>query len=203
LPLSENESLQEKVYVIQANGRSGTGFVLDGGSILTCDHVAGDADDVEYFTYNNFCLATRKHANLRADWRSSENSYDVALIPIARTQETHENTFKLAPVGYEVKTGDKYKIVGFPQYTAGSPPHIMSVEVTNVKEVDGVVNAYVAQKMVGGYSGSPVVNENGYIVGIVQRGTESYRTGDDLAGYTFLPIQELRKCIKSFLNSSV
>jgi V8-like Glu-specific endopeptidase len=96
-----------------------------------------------------------------------------------------------------VTVGSTYRVIGFRNYSAGQRPHITSVSVTKIEhDKYGVLNAFVDRKLVGGDSGSPVINGRNELVGIVLRGTHSLATSDDWTGYVFLPIAEIQRFIK-------
>ncbi len=203
IPITSIERLQPRVFVIESGGRQGTGFVLNGEWLLTCSHVVmEDPVPTHYFTHANYTRALQKITKPHEAWRSAVEEYDLIALPInTRDQDLLNKSFELPPADFEVAVGMSLRVVGFPAYEPGAPPHTMTVEVTALRLNGGHLNAYVAQKMVGGFSGSPVLNEDDQVVGVVQRGTDNFQTGDNSVGYTFLPIQELRECLKKFTEN--
>ncbi len=202
LSVTDIERLQHRVFVVESGANRGTGFIMDDKWLVTCSHVAKQAPvDTEYFTYNNFARATRMRERPSESFRSDIDEYDMIAFPVdTRRQALAGKSFESLPEGVEVAAGENLKILGFPAYAPGTPPHMMTVEVTVLRENNGILNAYVDKKMIGGFSGSPVLNSSNQVVGIVQRGTDSLQTGDDSIGYTFLPIQEMRKYFRKYLD---
>lgn len=200
IPITEIEKLLPKVFVIESMGKQGTGFIVNKEWLLTCSHVvANDPVISDYFIHTDYHRATRKKVRPHEEWRSPEEEYDIIALPFnTRDSTLTDKSFDLAPPNFEVEAGMRFRIVGFPAYEPGSPPHTMTIEVTALRRNGKYIHAYVSQKMIGGYSGCPVLNEKNQVVGIVQRGTATYQSGDNSIGYTFLPIQEMRKYLAMF-----
>jgi RNA-directed DNA polymerase len=199
LPVTEIEELYSKTFVIKSGSQYGTGFILDQKWLITCDHVVS-SDDIDYFIHTDSMPILHKHAHADANSRSPETAFDLIAFPsISADLKTSAKSFQSAPASEEVIVGEECKIVGFPAYQLGSIPSIMRVEVTKLqRDKYNILEAYVDKKLVSGSSGSPVLNKKNQVIGIVRKGTLNSSTGDDSIGYSFLPIQEMRRCLEQF-----
>jgi len=199
LPIDAIEQLLSKVFVICSGMQQGTGFILDNRWLISCDHVI-DGERAEYFNHNDFDRSSRKTIDTNTRLRSSVDKYDVIAIPLNPSDSYIKGkSLELAPAVEDVTIGKQYKVLGFPNYSSGSTPHMITVEVNGFRpDKNDIRNAYVNSRLRGGLSGSPVLNEKYQVVGIVQRGADSPDENDNTVGNTFLPIQELRKVLEEF-----
>lgn len=198
LPESDIEELSNKIFVVKSGSKYGTGFILDEKWLITSAHTVV-ANEVKFFNHTRSAvpidyLTTHK----KEDWYSPKNDYDIAALPIKNEIIQKDNVLKLASSTESVVVGDAYRIVGFPNYFLGATPAMMDVKVIQItKNSHGVYDAYVDGNLVQGNSGGPVLNSRNEVVGVVRTGTVSQQNPQGL-GSTFLPIQELRKCLEEF-----
>lgn len=197
LPVDAIEQLYSKVFIVESGKSQGTGFILDGKWLITCNHVA-EMNELHYFTWDNSLPITHSILDVEDSRRSEVDKFDlIAITPKTADLDNSATSFESAPATETVSTGKRYRIIGFPGYVQGWKPNSMSIEVTQVqRDKYGVLNAYVDKKMIGGYSGGPVIDDSSRVVGMVRRGTSTRATGDDNVGYTFMPIEEIKRCIK-------
>lgn len=194
------EELNSKVFIVQSGVQQGTGFILDNKWLVTCSHVA-ETDEIRYYTYENSSMPMlHRRLSVDSSHRSPvDGGYDLVVTPINNSDTFYNGkSFESPAEDVRVNVGMIGRAVGFPAYIPGAAPNIMTIEVTGLRDDKyGIQSAYVDKKLISGFSGSPVISDQNNIIGIVQRGTKNLQTGDDSAGYTFLPIQEIR----NFLNS--
>jgi len=202
LPLEEIQDLMGRVFVVESGSRQATGFILNERFMVTCRHTmeveAGGQfpkpveRELAFFAFNDFPEPLKRHAGVDESYTSHE--FDVALIDVAGRDKTPEKSLYCADPNEPLKVGvaEAYKVVGFPAYTSGSAPHIMPIAITGSRKNQyGVEEVYVDKKMVGGLSGAPVLNVRNQVVGMAIRGTSTRATGDDSAGYIFIPLKEI------------
>lgn len=194
IPVSEIEKLHKKVYVIKSGNDQGTGFVLNNKWFLTCGHVVStESSDNVYFPYDKWSPFDHKRFVTVEQSLSPVDDFDmVALNFDEKDQAMLDSSFELAPESFQVEENMEFRVVGFPGYRSGFKPHILTVKVAAINQNGTYRHAYVDKKMSGGLSGSPVIDDNNRVVGIVQRGETSSSLDN-----TFLPVQELRRYLSS------
>jgi len=197
LPADEIEALFQRIFVIQS-GSYGTGFILDRKWLVTCAHVI-NTDTVKFFRYDRAALPEQYNTTQKVDkWISPIAEFDVAALPIDAKIITDLNVLETAPISVEVKTGDECKIIGFSKYHLGATPSIIEGKVIKVERNKyDTWDAYFDRTLVTGNSGGPVLNSQNQVIGIVRTGAPDFENGQGL-GSTFLPIQEIRRCLSQF-----
>lgn len=196
-PTSEIEDLLRRIFVIKSGSKIGTGFILDSKWLITCAHVVAE-EEVKFFHYDKARLPDQYHATKRVDqWVSPVEKFDIAALPIDDEVISSYNVLNSAPAEDEVKVGDECKVIGFSKYYIGAVPSIVDVKVIKVERNKyDTYDAYVDRTLVSGNSGGPVLNSDNQVVGIVRTGAPDF--GDSHFGSTFLPIQEIRRCLSQF-----
>ncbi len=198
LPESEIEDLLHRIFVIDSGSQYGTGFILDSKWLVTCAHVV-ITDEVKFFHYDKAILPEQYHGAKKVkEWISPVNEFDIAALPVENGIINGLNVLNSAPTTVKVQTGDECRVVGFPKYYLGAVPSVTDVKVTKVERNKyGTYDAYVDRTLVSGNSGGPVLNSSNQVIGIVRTGAPEY---DDSQGFgsTFLPIQEIRRCLSKF-----
>lgn len=198
LPVTEIEDLHRRIFVVKSGGQYGTGFILDGKWLITCAHVL-ESDQVKFFNYDKARFPETYYASSRVkEWISPSKEFDMAALPIDTSIANEANMLKAAPSPNVVETGDECRILGFPQYYIGAVPQIIDVKVVSIESNKyGTYDAHVDRTLVAGNSGGPVLNSRNQVIGIVRRGAPDRDDAIGL-GSTFLPIQEMRKCLAGF-----
>lgn len=193
------EDLHSKVFVIESGGEQGTGFLMSKKWLLTCSHVvAKNATDAKFFRYDQHIKFDKLRTSPNEGSRSAKDDYDMLeLLFNEKDVNVTEKSFELAPEHFVVEVGMEFRVIGFPGYTPGARPHIIPIKVTALNQYGTYMHAYVGQKLTGGLSGSPVIDDSDRVVGVVQNGENASSLVN-----TFLPIQELRKYLDSLTVSN-
>ena len=188
------DELHSKVFVVESGSEQGTGFILNKKWLLTCSHVVKkDATDTKFFSYDKWNKFDQLRASPNEESRSPKDNFDMLeLLFNENDLDKEDKSFELASEHFVVEVGMEFRVIGFPGYTTGSRPHIIPVKVTAINQYGTYMHAYVGQKLTGGLSGSPVIDSNDRVVGIVQNGENNLSLVN-----TFLPIQEMRRYILS------
>lgn len=173
-------------------------FISPDGEILTNRHVIRSYDYTtkDYIYYNNIYIRQYNESEYtRAELIKYSNECDLALLKIERQNKNYfriepENTLKYGEVIHTIGNGNGYGLA----YSQGN----ISAPVRNVQYEDTTIEAIQLSLLINeGNSGGPLINSNGYLVGIT-----TFRLRDKqnnvIYGTSFaLPI----KTINSFLES--
>ncbi len=192
LPENEEERLFERVFVIQCGSKKGTAFILNQKFLITCNHVVLETEDIEFFAWDQ-CLPI---APMRAKIKRKYTSQDLDLAFIEIDNSNLLNTKSLFAVGKSesIRPADKYKALGFPNYRLNMKPRITPVTVTALeKDKYGTSQISVIETLVSGNSGGPVLNSKNQVVGVVALGAPNPLAAHDWSGFSFIPIQEVRR----------
>ncbi|WP_062134553.1 S1 family peptidase [Demequina aestuarii] len=136
--------------------KTGTGFALDAFTLVTNRHVIDDSQDIQVSTHDG-----------RSIDATAASSTTVADIAIITTQEPLGGAFA-ARAEEDPEEGDVITVVGYPN--GGKLTTVSGVVLGPVKDpVGSAVDTVLATTAIvePGSSGSPVLNDDGQVVGVV------------------------------------
>lgn len=175
--LSEKQRLYG-IVPIRCGCKSGTAFFLKEGKLLTAVHVV-----VEFFTNRTAVLVSFDGESIirfRAEYVDKVGMKDVAILsPLDDISDYYkENYLPLLSIPFEHSKEMSLLVIGYPK-ELGHGTSLIDLKVKAYSRVTGKKYDIVTvrednfeMRNYGGFSGSPVVNENGYVVGVVS--TENY-----------------------------
>lgn len=142
-------------------GAQGTGFVIsENGYILTCEHIFADEQKASVWLKGNRYLA---------DVVKVDKEHDLALLKIDETQDFSSKplTFSTDPA-YQM--GQSVYTIGFPlsQILGNSPRLTRGFVSSTVGLKDDPNFLQISVEIQPGNSGSPLLDENGTVLGIIQ-----------------------------------
>ena len=189
---------QYGIVRINCGRKRGTAFRVSSGMLLTARHVVE-----EYFLHHVPVLVYYDETPERYDAVSVDATQlmvDVAiLLPMSPGQDySHrdiEEELPLLSIEYKYSKDMHLTIVGYPEELGAGTSQI-GIKVKNHSEIKNkpydILTAredFFELRMYNGFSGSPVVTEGGYVIGVVS--TETYGK----LGYC--SIQHIEKRLKS------
>lgn len=175
---------------------SGTGFALKNGYIVTNNHVAEDASDIEIFGVNGDFTKGYKAKVIGKDKVS-----DIAILKIedptiisSWTNPPYSVNFSMADVGEDVFALG-YPLIG----TMGEEVKLTNGIISSRSGFEGdVTNYQISVPIQPGNSGGPMFNEDGELAGIICAKHE----GAENAGYA-IKTSYLKNLIESIASSNI
>lgn len=185
LEVEEDRILSEHVWIIEVNGESlGTGFLLEGYGLITCQHVLGLGG--RFVAYRPI----DPHAKYDIDLVKQNSIPDMAILSF-RTP-TIELTFPhFKKSSTLVRPRDLLLGIGFPLNYSDREAFFYESKAVAFNEIMYVSRIVLDKPFTAGMSGSPLLNSKNEVVGVISTGSENLRKAHDIIGYTAVPINNL------------
>lgn len=186
--LSNQENIQtykQSVVTIDTDSGKGTGFaVSDNGYIITNDHVIEDALTIT--------VVFPDDSLYKAEIVESYEEYDLALLKV----DAENLPFLSLSPSSEFRKNEPVYFIGNPLAFSGIANKGTVIGYTTAADIQPDIIMMDAP-VYRGNSGSPVINENGHVIGIVfATGT---REGHGKVGL-FIPIENVHELFHTYLK---
>lgn len=142
-------------------GSQGTGFIIDpNGHILTCAHIFGQEKKASLWVEGK---------RFEADVINQDEENDLALLKIAKSDITDLQYLRVLN-NTIYKMGQDVYTIGFPlSDILGNKPRLNKGLISSTVGLkDDPKYIQISVEIQPGNSGSPLVNENGFVVGLIQ-----------------------------------
>lgn len=136
--------------------RTGTGFAVDAFTLVTNRHVIDDSSTIEVSTHDGRIIDSR-----------ATSTTTIADIAIITTEQSMGGAFAVR-ANEDPQEGDVITVVGYPQ--GGRLTTVSGVVLGPTRDPIGAAVGTILATTANvepGSSGSPVLNENGQLVGVV------------------------------------
>lgn len=212
-PVDWRDSLHSRICLIQAEsgdmdsegarGTQGSGFVIEGGFIVTNAHVAcyGDGTPLEKIEVR---FADIMLGGLAVEVIKASTAIDLAVLRVtdaAFAAIMPSRALKVRAGAYP-ETGETLTLTGYPNYQDHDSVHIAETHVTGRSKLYGLHVFRIAANVIYGNSGGPVLNGKGEVVGVAVCGS-----GINDAPYTIhngaIPMREAQAFLASALQQTV
>lgn len=135
-------------------------FVGSGSTILTSAHGVYDATSLQVKDFDGHTWAPKSIA--------IDGGADLALLKLVKTSSCPP--LRIQPASMRLSSGDSIYVVGNPLGFLDST--VTNGIVSGTRLVKGVPHLQITAPISHGSSGSPVINEKGYVVGLVKGAIE-------------------------------
>jgi S1-C subfamily serine protease len=157
----------------------GTGFVLSGYGLVTCDHVVRDST----FAFH----PSRPGVQYKLRVLTRDRTVDLAVLQIAGWKG-----HALEPAsGPPPKRGDVVTLTGFPAYARGASLHVAQAVVAAHRLRMDASRFQISTPIVGGASGAPVLDAYRRVIGVAATGAEIPEEAHRTVDYGVIPIGSL------------
>jgi RNA-directed DNA polymerase len=175
------ERITDALWVLESEEASiqGTGFFLEGVGLITCEHVV--------FPDTKAFRATAPETQYPVRLRAADKTVDLAICDV----DVKNPRTLVKGSGRRAKQGDEILLAGFPNFRYGATPHIAPGVIVS-SYVRSIIERFVIDApIVKGNSGGPVVNADGYVIGVAVTGTDRFDDLADTADFAAIPITAL------------
>jgi S1-C subfamily serine protease len=159
----------------------GTGFMLQGVGLVTCEHVfrpgtyAFRADDI-----------SRKYP---VSLVKQHVAIDLAVLQI-EAGDTAISCLE-AETDVEVQQMDQIAVVGYPNYRYGDTGTIVTGIVSGFRTISAIRRILTSAPIIAGNSGGPVLNSLGRVIGVAVTGAERMTEAQETEDHGIIPIDAL------------
>lgn len=189
--LSQQNDIQEykkSVVIVKTESGKGTGFFYgQGNTIVTNQHIINDANKIEIIT-NNGKLFIGKLV-------TSDPKIDYAIIRI----DSAVDQFPVFKAATDVDVDDGLYIIGNPLFNSFIASNGLFLEVINRIEINNLV---IGGKFYKGNSGSPILNKDGEVLGILYATTKVVVDGKEIDAALAVPINYVNTALDALKNGS-
>ena len=187
---SMGKSIDDNVLVLDSRYNQGTGFILDGVGLITCQHVLGEDLNV----YKATCPENKYEVKILKE----DHSLDIAVLKLEGRKPfscLHKGESE------KLKRGDSIRVVGFPDYAPGQTIHDYPGVIVGEKKIFGKKRFNVSAQIYKGNSGGPVLNTEGKVIGIAVTGEDRPGTKPPKEEYGVIPIELIDDLFKNETKS--
>jgi len=190
--IEEIDYLIDSVWVIEVNGtRQGTGFILDGYGMVTCRHVIAEAiANEETSTICAYKFNFNEKINLEIV--KSNVTADLAILKFENKRNLTFNSLKRVDKNSVAKVRDKLCGIGY-YSTANKVPFCYDTSVVSFVAMGHVDVMILDKPFSRGMSGSPLLDKNNNVVGVIFLGAPSLEKAKDVEEYAAIPIMNIDK----------
>jgi S1-C subfamily serine protease len=164
----------DAIWILENDSGQGTGFLLDGVGLITCDHVL---DDGLTFAFRPEIPAERHQ--LAVERRDRDCDLAVCSLPaLPRPMPS------LTRTGRTIGVGTAVRVVGYPNWNPGNSMHDAHGAITSVRRYFAARYLVVSAGIYAGCSGAPVLGIDGRVLGVARAGPRvpGDREGDQFFG---------------------
>lgn len=157
----------------------GTAFMIDDGSLVTCNHVIGSKTQA--------FQPTDTIQKYSVEIAKSNKDIDLAILNIDKQSG---QSLEIGSAD-SLKNGDHLGISGFPNYRGGDTGVFIPGLVVGFRQHHRIRRILTNAAIVSGNSGGPVVDKNNKVVGVAVTGAEQMEAANQTENHGIIPIDAL------------
>jgi S1-C subfamily serine protease len=194
--VTDPQSAESALWVIENDGQTGTGFLLEGIGLVTCAHVVGDIVAGQLYAQQR----AFKHDNVELPYRIVSVVWDTEReLAVCHTEVEPEDMpgGALTRSALPVRRDLPVTVLGFPNYGRGHEPYVVGARVTRRIQLLGRSMLEINEAVRPGLSGGPIVDSRGSLVAVVDKHIARDPEGDLLGGNYAVEACELDAMLSS------
>jgi RNA-directed DNA polymerase len=149
------------VLIDKSTYAQGTGFMLRGFGLVTCEHGIQDANNIYAFQSRD-PLRTEYHLSVRV----KDQRLDLAVleppVPLSKDLRMGDDS--------EIRQLDAIRLLGFPQHHDGADVSIHEGNVVHEYRFENMRRLHISPTIIQGNSGGPVLNSKNQVIGVAIKG---------------------------------
>lgn len=182
--LSQQKDIQEfkkSVVIVKTDKGKGTGFFYhEGNTIITNHHIIRNAHDLQIITNSGQVFI--------GELIVSDADLDYAVIKI----DSGSNQFPVLVEATQATVNEDLYIIGNPLFNSFIVSNGILLGKTDIAGTDVLV---IGGKFYKGNSGSPILNKNGEVLGVLYATTKITMDDKEIDAAVAIPIQYINKAI--------
>lgn len=175
------EKLMRAIVVFETDDNQGTAFFLKNVGLITCEHCLGKNPHIYY--------PKKPSQKYRVEVSKSHEDIDLAILkPSNDVKVEHELDRQNYDIG---NIGHKILLAGYPAHAQGKSLSVKQGQVSGFQMKSAIKRYQLSCGVVYGASGSPVLTEDGKVVGIAVTGADYEYNVDKVSDHGAIPISAI------------
>lgn len=175
------EKLIRAIVVFETDDSQGTAFFLKNVGLITCEHCLGSNPYIYY--------PDDPSKKYRIEKSISNKDIDLAIL---KPPNNMKKKYELDRQGYDIgNIGHNILLAGYPAHAQGKSLSFKQGKVSGFQMKSAIKRYQLSCGVVHGASGSPVLTEDGKVVGIAVTGADYEYNVDKVSDHGAIPISAI------------
>lgn len=189
-PINQDGFLKSSIFIIRCGSKQGTGFLLRGVGLITCNHVVDGDPEIRVYKWN----AVANEDKYEAKIIFSDQNKDLAILKVDFPPNIYLGSFILGDSCCGI--GTRVTCVGFPDYRLGDSYKKSEGSIDSERKDKRGNQLYCFNKdLYSGQSGGPAFDSNKKVMGIMFTGSDTPGVRDNVAEFGLIPLDMIRDFI--------
>jgi hypothetical protein len=190
LPESFEQRVTNSVFVVKCGSKQGSGFLLRGVGLVTCNHVVDASPDIEVYKFN--CRLAEGH--LKASIKKQDVTKDLAILEVEFPKSYSYTSFDISKSYIGINTA--LTCIGFSDHKPGESFQKNSGEIQSIR-YDKRGNQFYTYSngLYSGQSGGPALDRENNVAGVITTGSANPGVPPRAAEMGIVPLDLLKEFI--------